>query len=169
MRRFLIGLGILVSTHALAGEPVAFEFRGLTVESTSAGSADILQKCEAYFNSQGCKLVDAHVAGTLSFPQAMFANSTGKMEELRGTVYGDSYETIRAGFIQKWGEPTSYVEESVQNGYGATKKIPVSVWKFADGELTLIGTDFRGDGEWHFRTFARQAYLDGLKKPKADF
>ena len=105
----------------------------------------------------------------LAFPEAMFRNSDGNLDEVRGRVSHYSYATLLEGFTAKWGNPDSHFENEFQNGYGAKIVIPTSAWEFSEGRMILIGPDFRGDGVWHFRTHARQAYLDGLSAPKSDF
>lgn len=168
MRRMMLAVGALVTSSAVAQSSPTFEFRGLTVSSTAPQHESILNKCEKYFNAQGCKLKDANVAGVLAFPEAMFQDSDGTLMEIRGTISRYNYGTLEQGFISKWGPPER-VEENVQNGFGAKLTIPISVWKFAEGNMTLTGPDFRGQGSWHFRTHQRQAYLDGLRAPKKDF
>lgn len=169
MRKAMLAASALVAGSASAQTLPTFEFRGLTVSSTAPQSQNILNKCEKYFNAQGCKLKDANVAGVLAFPEAMFQNSDGRLMEIRGTVARYNYATLEQGFIDKWGRPSERIEQEVQNGFGAKLTIPISVWRFAEGKMTLTGPDFRGKGSWHFRTHQRQAYLDGLQAPKKDF
>lgn len=169
MRGIFALVGLLVATSAMGQDMPHFEFRGMTAESTVDQHQEILSKCEKYFNAQGCKLKDMNVAGVLAFPEAMFANSDGKLMEIRGSISRHNYQTLNQGYIAKWGKPKIYTEEVAQNGFGAKLTIPLSIWKFAEGDMTLIGPNFRGDGSWHFRTHARQAYLDNLSAPKADF
>ncbi len=169
MRGATLIAGLLLTAAVSAQELPRFDFRGMTTDSTAEQHRDILQKCEKYMNLQGCKLKDMDVAGVLAFPEAMFRHSDGKLDEIRGSISRHYYDTLNQGFIAKWGAPTVYTEETVQNGYGAELVIPMSVWKFAEGDMTLIGPSFRGQGSWHFRTHQRQAYLDGLRAPKADF
>lgn len=169
MRLPILVVCLLGATGASAQTLPSFEFRGMTTRSTAAQHQDVLQRCERYFNAQGCKLKDMNVAGVLAFPEAMFRDSDGTLEEIRGTISRYNYPTLERGFIDKWGEPTLHSEETLQNGFGATLVIPTSVWRFSEGEMTLIGPNFRGDGSWHFRTHARQTYLDGLRAPQADF
>jgi hypothetical protein len=169
MRKLILVASVLAASGAVAQGLPKFEFRGLTVSSTAAQHQSILNKCEAYFNAQGCKLKDANVAGVLAFPEAMFQNSDGQLMEIRGTIARYNYATLEQGFIDKWGKPSERIEQEVQNGFGAKLTIPINVWTFEEGKMTLTGPDFRGQGSWHFRTHQRQAYLDGLEKPKKDF
>lgn len=168
--QLVAGLWLLsVSMGAAAETDRTFEFRGLTVASKAEQHRDMLQKCAAYLNAQGCKLKNQEVAGVLAFPEAMFRDSDGTLEEIRGSVSRLSYATLLEGFTAKWGKPDQHQESEFQNGYGAKIVIPTSVWEFSEGRMTLTGPDFRGNGVWHFRTHARQAYLDGLRAPKRDF
>ena len=169
MRKVILVVGALAATSAAAQSLPTFEFRGLTVSSTAVQHQSMLNKCEKYFNAQGCKLKDANVAGVLAFPEAMFQHSDGTLMEIRGSIARYNYATLEQGFIAKWGQPNDRVEQAVQNGFGAKLTIPISEWRFAEGKMTLIGPDFRGQGSWHFRTHQRQAYLDGLNAPKKDF
>lgn len=169
MRIMLLAAVALVASSASAQALPTFEFRGLTVSSTIPQHENILNKCEKYFNAQGCKLKNADVAGVLALPEAMFQNSDGTLMEIRGSIAHYDYSTLEQGFINKWGPASERVEQEVQNGFGAKLTIPISVWKFAEGNMTLTGPDFSGQGSWHFRTHQRQAYLDALQAPKKDF
>jgi hypothetical protein len=125
-------------------------------------------KCEKYMNMSGCKFLDAKVGGKLTFPEAGWA-SDGSLLLIRGTVTSYDYATVRQAFEAKWGKPTFESQSSAQNGYGAKIEIPSSVWRFAEGEMTLVGPSFNGRGRFEFQSIARKAYMESLNRPKADF
>jgi hypothetical protein len=75
MRKLIIAASALVASNATAQGLPKFEFRGLTVASTAPQHQSVLNKCEKYFNAQGCKLKDANVAAVLAFPEAMFQHT----------------------------------------------------------------------------------------------
>lgn len=145
-----------------------FEFKGVKATDTYDQHAAEFQKCEKYFNFNGCRFKAGEVAGVLVGPEAGWGTD-GKLMTIRASFADFSYDKINAGFQQKWGKPDAYTEIEAQNGFGAKIKIPTSVWHFAEGDMTLIGPDFRHDCSFAFRTHAYQAYLDSLDKPKADF
>jgi hypothetical protein len=170
MRKLVIGLlGLSLATVAQGqGATRSFDFKGIKAGDTYDQHTAEFRKCDKYMNFNGCRFKDAQVAGVYVGPEAGWGFD-GKLMTIRGNFQDFSYDKIDAGFQQKWGKPDAYTEVEVQNGYGAKIRIPTSVWHFAEGDMTLIGPDFRHGCSFAFRTHAYQAYLDGLEKPKADF
>ena len=169
MKNTLIGVLLTgMASTAMAQNAPTFDFKGIAATDSYEQHKTAFQKCEKYFNFQGCKFKDREVAGVLAFPEAGWTDD-GRLVLIRGTVAEFNYRTLVEGFRQKWGAPDLYTEIDAQNGYGAKIKIPVSVWNFVEGEMKLTGPSFRTDGRFEFVTHERKAYLEGLDKPKADF
>lgn len=170
MRLWILGtLALSVAAAAQAHDALrSFDFKGIKASDRYEQHKDAFQKCSKYMNFNGCRFKDIMVAGAIVGPEAGWAPD-GSLVLIRASFADSSYERIDEGFRAKWGEPDAYVEQQVQNGFGAKLTIPVAKWKFAEGEMTLIGPDFRRSGSFEFQTHARKAYMDSLSKPKADF
>jgi hypothetical protein len=170
MRLWIFVAVALSVTAAAQAErlPRHFDFKGITANDRYDQHKSDFERCDKYMNFNGCRFKDPMVAGAPVSPEAGWA-SDGSLVLIRASFSSSNFERINEGFRAKWGEPDTYVEQQVQNGFGAKLTIPVAVWKFAEGEMSLIGPNFRHTGSFEYQSHARKLYMDGLKKPKADF
>ena len=163
-----ITLSLALASTANAQQARSFDFKGVKATDRYEQHKDAFERCEKYKNFEGCRFKDIMVAGTIVGPQAGWAPD-GSLVLIRANFTSVQFSRIAEGFREKWGKPDVYVEQNVQNAYGAKLAIPIATWKFAEGEMTLVGPDFRQNASFEFQTHARKAYIDGLSKPKADF
>src|SRR5258708_6868528 len=131
----LLLLGAPLSQSQAQAPLTSFEFKGVRATDIMSQHVTLFGKCDKYFNFIGCKFLDANVGGQLAFPEAGWAPD-GSLVLIRGSFSSFNYSVIREAFEAKWGKPASSNELPVQNGFGAKAIIPISVWEFAEGEMT---------------------------------
>lgn len=169
MTAFLVGLALIGSGPALTPNLPHFDFKGVKPTDTRAMHEASINKCDRYFQADGCTLKDGKVAGVSVNPRFMFADDGSGLRRIRGDFIGTNYPVLLASFKAKWGEPTRETETTVQNGYGATLRIPEATWEFVEGVMIITGPGFKGWGNIHYKSRAVMAAEDEAAKPKVDF
>lgn len=169
MNTFLLALALFGTAQSTPSGLQHFEFKGVKPADTKAMHAGRIAKCDRYFQADGCTLKDDKVGGISVNPRFMFADDGSGLRRIRGDFIGANYPVLLASFKAKWGSPSKESETVVQNGYGATLRIPDATWGFVEGEMTITGPDFKGWGQIHYRSRSVIAAEVQASRPKVDF
>lgn len=170
MKRIMIALAICGAPTVADAQSRSFEFKGIRATDTLEVHRAEFVKCDKYYLAQGCVPKDTMVGGVVMFNLVvLFADNGSGVTQIRSDFAARSYDTLRAAFTMKWGQPSATSIKTIQNGFGAKLDVPTAQWKFNEGTMTVRGGDFRGYANMEFMSNAEMARIDALDAPKVDF